>query len=263
MTFPIALEPLPAGVRAATADDVVKLDGVSVRFRVSLEPPMSLKEAIVRMRRRHFVEHLGLDDLSLSIRRGEIFGIIGRNGAGKTTLLNVMARILHPTAGRLRIRGSVSPLIDLLGGFHPELTGRENTYLRGAFLGLGRPEMAARVEAIESFAGIGRFFDAPLRTYSAGMIVRLAFAVATTVDADILLIDEALGVGDAEFQQRCVARMDEFRARGVTFVIVSHDVQRLAGMCDRIAWLDAGRVRALGAPREVVAQYAAASGAAK
>jgi lipopolysaccharide transport system ATP-binding protein len=257
MTFPIALEPLPV---AAAADDVVKLDDVSVRFRVSLEPPMSLKEAMVRMRRRRFIEHLGLDALTLSVRRGEIFGIIGRNGAGKTTLLNVMARILHPTAGRLRIRGSVSPLIDLLGGFHPELTGRENTFLRGAFLSIARAEMAARVESIESFAAIGRFFDAPLRTYSAGMIVRLAFAVATTVDADILLIDEALGVGDAEFQQKCVARMDEFRARGVTFVIVSHDTHRLAGMCDRMAWLDAGRVRAVGDPREVVAQYALASG---
>jgi len=170
-----------------------------------------------------------------------------------------MARVIHPTNGRLRIRGSVSPIIDLLGGFHPELTGRENVILRGAFLGVSRAAMGARVPAIAEFAGIGRFFDAPLRMYSAGMIVRLAFAVATSIDADIHLIDEALGVGDADFQVKCAARIEEHRARGATFVVVSHDVQRLASMSDRILWLDGGRLRALGDPGHVVAQYATAS----
>ena len=241
MTSPIALE----------------LDGVSVRYRVALDRSATLKETIVRRRRPRLVEHLAIDDVSLAVAPGEMLGIVGRNGAGKTTLLNVMARVLHPTAGRLRIRGHVASLIDLLGGFHPELTGRENAMLRGAFLGVGRAAMQARLGGIADFAGIGDFFDAPLRTYSAGMIVRLAFAVATSVDADILLIDEALGVGDAEFQGKCAARMDDYRRRGVTFVIVSHDVQRLAAACDRAVWLDAGRIRADGAPADVVAQYVA------
>jgi ABC-type polysaccharide/polyol phosphate transport system ATPase subunit len=241
MTSPIALE----------------LDGVSVRYRVALDRHATLKETIVRGRRPRIVEHVALDGVTLAVARGEMLGVIGRNGAGKTTLLNVMARVLHPSAGRLRIRGAVASLIDLLGGFHPELTGHENAMLRGAFLGVRRADMRARLDGIAAFADIGRFFDAPLRTYSAGMVVRLAFAVATSADADILLVDEALGVGDAEFQDKCAARMDEFRARGVTFVVVSHNVQRLAASCDRIAWLDAGRIRAEGCPREVVAQYAA------
>ena len=215
MTSPIALE----------------LDGVSVRYRVALDRHATLKETIVRRRRPRLVEHLALDGVTLAAAAGEMLGVIGRNGAGKTTLLNVMARVLHPSAGRLRIRGAVAPLIDLFGGFHPELTGRENAMLRGAFLGLGRAVMRERLDGVA------------------------AFAVATSVDADILLIDEALGVGDAEFQIKCAARMDEFRARGVTFVVVSHDVQRLAASCDRIVWLDAGRIRADGCPRDVVAQY--------
>jgi ABC-type polysaccharide/polyol phosphate transport system ATPase subunit len=235
----------------------IELDGVTLRYRVSLDPHMSLKEAVVRRQRRRMIEHLALDDVSLHVNRGETLGIIGRNGAGKTTLLQVMARVLHPQSGRLRIRGSVASVIDLLAGFHPDLTGTENAMLRGAFNGVGRAAMRARIGSIASFADIGRFLDAPLRTYSAGMIARLAFAVATSVDADILLIDEALGVGDAEFQSRCAARMDEFRAQGVTFVVVSHDVQRLSAMSDRVLWLDAGRVSAIGAPQEIVARYAA------
>ena len=235
----------------------VRLDGVSVRFRVGVDRFVSLKERLVHPRRVRVVEHVAVDDVTLSVRRGEMLGIIGRNGAGKTTLLNVMARILRPTSGRLRIRGSVSPLIDLISGFHPELTGRENAILRGAFLGIGRATMRARLGDIAAFAGIGQFFDAPLRTYSAGMIVRLAFAVATSVDADILVIDEALAVGDAEFQARCAERMAEYRTRGITSIVVSHDIHRLEEVCDRMLLLERGRIRALGCPRDVVAEYTA------
>lgn len=241
-----------------TSAAAIDIDSLSVRFRLRADPHMSLKEAIVRRGRRPVTEHLAVDGVTLSVSRGESVGIIGRNGAGKTTLLNVMARVLQPTAGRLRIRGAVAPVIDLFAGFHPDLTGRENAYLRAAFLGVRRAVMRDRIDSVEAFAAIGHFFDAPLRTYSAGMIARLAFSVATSVDADILLIDEALGVGDAEFQTRCKARVDEFRARGVTFVVVSHDVQRLAAMADRMLWLDRGRAMAIGNPQDVVAQYAAA-----
>jgi len=255
MTLPIASDQDLARAEV-DAEAALRLEGVSVRYRIPLDSSVTLKEAIVRRRRRRYVDHLAVDDVTLTVERGEVLGIIGRNGAGKTTLLNVMARVIQPVAGRLRIRGSVSPMIDLLGGFHPELTGRENVILRGAFLGMSRVAMCSRIDAITDFAGIGQFFDAPLRTYSAGMIARLAFAVATSIDADILLIDEALGVGDAEFQTKCAARMDEYRARGVTFVVVSHDLLRLASMCHRMLWLDGGRIRALGVPADVLARYA-------
>jgi lipopolysaccharide transport system ATP-binding protein len=257
MTSPIALDGIPVVSPVAENEAALRLDGVSVRFRIPLDPYVTLKERIVGGGRRRFVDHLALDDITLSVAKGEMFGIIGRNGAGKTTLLNTMARVLRPTGGRLRILGSVASLIDLLAGFHPDLTGSENVMLRGAFLGVSSSDMRARMETVAAFADIGRFFDAPLRTYSAGMIVRLAFAVATSVDADILLIDEALGVGDAEFQARCAARMEEFRSRGVTFVIVSHDVQRLTSLCDRLLWLEGGRARATGSPREIAARYSA------
>jgi ABC-type polysaccharide/polyol phosphate transport system ATPase subunit len=261
MTFPIASDGL-AGPAAAADDDAVLLDLVSVRYRLALEAPLTIKETLLRRRRRRTVEHLALDAVTLRVRRAETLGIIGRNGAGKTTLLNVMARIIPPSEGRLRIRGAVSPLIDLSGGFHPELTGRENVYLRGALLGVRRRDMQPRIDGIAEFAAIGQFFDAPLRTYSTGMLVRLAFAVATSVDAAILLVDEALAVGDAEFQQKCAARMQSLRAQGVTFVVVSHDVASLGRTCDRLLWLDGGRPRALGMPDDVVAQYAASYGVA-
>jgi len=236
----------------------VYLDGVSVRYRVTLDSGVSLKEYFVRRQRRRVLEHEALRNVDLEVRRGETLGVIGRNGAGKTTLLKLLARVLNPSAGRIRIHGTVAPLIDLFGAFHPELTGRENAFLNGALLGVTHRQMRERIDTVAEFAGIGEFFDAPLRTYSAGMLLRLAFSVATSVDADILLVDEALGVGDAAFQQKCAARMEAFRERGVTFVVVSHDVLRLADMCDRIVWLEAGSIVDIGAGREFVDRYLAA-----
>ena len=249
MTFPTAADDASGAV--------VRLDDVGVRYRVPVDAGLSLKELIIRRRVRRVVEYDALSGVDLTIRRGETVGVIGRNGAGKTTLLRLIARILHPSRGRIRIRGKVAPLIDLFGVLHHELTGRENVYLTGAAFGLTRRALNARIDSIADFAGIGDFFDAPLRTYSAGMIVRLAFATATSVDADILLIDEALSVGDASFAQKSEARIDEFRRSGATCVVVSHDVHRLASMCDRIVWLDGGRVVEAGASREVVQRYLA------
>jgi ABC-type polysaccharide/polyol phosphate transport system ATPase subunit len=240
-------------------DAVVMLDDVSVSYRMAVDAPLSIKEAFLRRRRRHIVQHLAVDGVTLRVRQGETLGIIGRNGAGKTTLLNVMSRVVPPSGGRLRIRGAVSPLIDLTGGFHNELTGRENVYLRGAVLGLRRAEMRPRISAIAAFADLGQFFDAPLRTYSTGMILRLGFALATSIDATILLVDEALAVGDAEFQAKCADRMREFRGRGVTFIVVSHDLESLAAMSDRILWMDKGRTRAIGPPTLVMPEYLAAA----
>jgi lipopolysaccharide transport system ATP-binding protein len=251
MTSPIAVD--------APSDAVVRLDDVGVRYRMVIDKGLSLKELVVRRHRRTIAEFEALRGVDLEIRRGETIGIIGSNGAGKTTLLRLIARVLYPTSGRIRVRGTVAPLIDLFGVLHHELTGRENAYLTGALLGLRRHEMRTRIESIAEFAGIGDFFDAPLRTYSAGMMVRLAFATATSVDADILLIDEALAVGDAAFQRKSGARIDGFRRSGVTCVVVSHDVRRLAELCDRIVWLDRGRVVDVGESGHIVQRYLATS----
>jgi ABC-2 type transport system ATP-binding protein len=240
------------------AEEVVRLDGLSVRYRVHFDRP-GLKELLVRRHISETRDYLALDAVDLAVTRGEAVGIIGANGAGKSTLLRVIGRILHPTSGRLRIRGTVAPLLDLFGAFHPELTGRENVALQMALLGVPGREAARRFPGIEEFAGIGTFIDAPLRTYSAGMMLRLGFSVISSADADILLIDEALGVGDAAFQEKCSARINELRARGPSFIIVSHDLLRLRELCDRIVWLHHGRVRASGEPADVIAQYAAAA----
>ncbi len=256
MTSPTASEDRAAG---GDQDAAVLLDDVSVRYRLAVDAPLSIKEAFLRRRRRQIVEHLAIDRVTLRVRQGETLGVIGRNGAGKTTLLNVMARVVTPSGGRLRIRGAVSPLIDMTGGFHTELTGRENVYLRAAVLGLRRAEVRARMDAIAAFADLGRFFDAPLRTYSSGMILRLGFALATSIDATILLVDEALAVGDAEFREKCAARMREVRGGGATFVVVSHDLDSLAAMSDRILWMDKGRPRALGPPALIMPEYLAAA----
>jgi ABC-type polysaccharide/polyol phosphate transport system ATPase subunit len=246
---------LPSVSPRVAGEPVVRLDRVSVHYRLTLDAGVSLKEYLLRGRRRRHVEYAALEEVTLEVMRGETVGIIGRNGAGKTTLLRLIARVLHPTTGRVRIQGRVAVLIDLLGAFHPELTGRENVFLNAALLGLSHKETSERLLSIRSFADIGDFFDAPLRTYSAGMILRLAFSVATSVDADILVVDEALGVGDAEFQQKCMDRIEEFRMRGTTFVIVSHDVERLAAISDRMLRLERGRLVDAGNPREVADRY--------
>lgn len=238
----------------------VRLDDVGVRYRVALERGLSLKELVVRRRGQRVLEYEALSGIHLEVRRGETVGIIGRNGAGKTTLLKLIARVLTPTSGRIRVRGTVAPLLDLFGALHPDLTGVENVYLTGAVLGLSRRNMRTRIDAIADFAGIGEFINAPLRTYSTGMMVRLAFATLTSVEADILLIDEALAVGDASFHEKSTARINAFRNSGATSVIVSHDVHHLAAICDRIAWLDRGRVVEVGESADVVQRYLAHQG---
>lgn len=236
-------------------DDAILLDAATVRYRLSRER-LSIRDLLVGSR-RVIREHVALDSVDLAVKRGEAIGVIGLNGAGKSTLLRVLARIVRPNSGRLRIKGRVAPLLDLTGAFHPELTGRENVSLQASIHGVRHEEIARRFDEIAAFADIGTFIDAPLRTYSAGMMLRLGFAVMINIDADILLIDEALGVGDAGFQEKCSQRIAELRDRGLSFVIVSHDLARLRELCDRILWLDHGRARLIGDPTDVVAQYAA------
>jgi len=230
-------------------------------FRVARQPQRSLKETAIRLltRRLEYDTFLALDKVTLEIRAGEAVAIIGANGSGKSTLFKLISGILRPTSGTVHVSGRVSPLIELSSGFHPELSGVENVYLNGAIFGMRRAEIAARLGAIERFADIGDFIYAPVRTYSSGMLARLAFAVAINVEADALLIDEVLAVGDAQFQARCLAKIDELKATGVTIVYVSHDMGSVERIADKVVLLEHGRVRRTGAARPVIEEYLAAA----
>lgn len=236
---------------------VIDLDSVSVRYRVPQERFGTLKEYVIR-RFRGRVNHRdfwALKDVSLEIRRGEVFGVVGRNGAGKSTMLKVVSRVLRPTKGRVRIIGRVSPLLELGAAFHHELTGHENVYLNAALLGHTHNEVDEKFQQITEFADIGEFIDAPLRTYSTGMIARLGFAVATAWDPDILILDEVLAVGDEAFQAKCHERIKYFRERGATVLIVSHNTRVVSSICQRAAWIDQGKIQAIGEPEEIVGLY--------
>ena len=206
------------------------------------------------------VDFWALQDVSFMVPTGELVGIIGRNGAGKTTLLRILARITAPTAGVARVRGRLSALLDVGTGFHDELTGRENMFLSGAILGMSRRDVRARFDEIAAFSGVERFLDTPLKRYSAGMRLRLAFAVAAHLEPDVLVIDEALAVGDAEFQRRCMGRMEDLQRSGRTVVFVSHDLGAIGRLCERALWLDQGRVAFDGPTHETLRRYFGAVG---
>jgi homopolymeric O-antigen transport system ATP-binding protein len=196
-----------------------------------------------------------LRDVTFDVQQGEVLGIVGRNGAGKSTLLKVLTRITSPSGGRVEIRGRVGSLLEVGTGFHPELTGRENIYLNGAILGMKRREIEQRFDAIVEFSGVERFMDTPVKRYSSGMYVRLAFAVAAHLEPEILLVDEVLAVGDAEFQRRCLGRMEELGSSGRTVIFVSHQLSAVAQLCDRAIWINGGQVVGDGAPAEIIANY--------
>ena len=205
----------------------------------------------------HQVEEFwALKDVSFEVERGEALGIIGRNGAGKSTLLKVLSRITEPTRGRVVLRGRVASLLEVGTGFHPELTGRENIYLNGAILGMARAEVRRKFDEIVAFAGVEKFIDTPVKRYSSGMYVRLAFAVAAHLQPDILLVDEVLAVGDAEFQQKCLGKMDEVsRREGRTVLFVSHNLSIVEKLCKRCIWLDRGSIREIGSAAAVIKEY--------
>jgi ABC-type polysaccharide/polyol phosphate transport system ATPase subunit len=203
-------------------------------------------------------DFLALDDVTFAVERGQTFCIIGQNGSGKSTLLQIVAGILQPTAGTATVNGRVSALLELGAGFNPEFTGRENVYLYGAILGLSTRQIDERYPDIAGFAEIGDFIRQPVKTYSSGMAVRLAFAVAIHVDPEILLVDEALAVGDAGFRRRCMRKVNELRARGVTILFVSHSIVDVRAIGDRAMWLEGGRVAEMGDPDVVAARYLAA-----
>lgn len=242
----------------------IELTGISVRFDIASERIVSFKEYVLRRLTRSIGkrELWALRDVDLTVRPGEAIGVIGRNGAGKSTLLKVVSRVLKPTAGRVIIRGRVAPLLELGAGFHFDLTGRENVFLNAALLGHPRSSVSDQLEAVIAFSELGEFFDVPIRNYSSGMLARLGFAVATMFRPEVLLIDEVLAVGDSAFQQKCLARIEDFRAHGTTILLVSHQAGDVASHCDRALWLEHGQVAAIGNAEEVSSRYSSALAAA-
>ncbi len=234
----------------------VSLEQVSVRFRVPHERIPSIKEYAIRhlRRRLRYEDFWALRGLDLTVGRNEVLGITGPNGSGKSTLLKVVARVLRPTTGRVRVWGRVAPLLELSAGFDIELTGRENVYLAGATLGFGRRDVDGRLGRIVEFAGLGEFIDAPLRTYSSGMMARLGFAVATDVQPDLLLLDEVLSVGDAAFREKSLARIRGFMENGSATLLVSHSYEMLQRLCNRVIVLREGQIVQSGSPAEVFAE---------
>src|SRR5688572_13379681 len=260
---------------------VISIKGVSKKYRLGGQPDaeyQTLRESVmhaagapVRMLRRMAGRGAGaaaavppprgtndlwaLKDVSFDVRPGEVVGIVGRNGAGKSTLLKILSRITHPTEGRIEMRGRVGSLLEVGTGFHPELTGRENIYLNGAILGMGRREIARKFDDIVDFAEVERFLDTPVKRYSSGMYTRLAFAVASHLEPEILVVDEVLAVGDAAFQKKCLGRMGEVSREGRTVLFVSHNLVALQSLCKRAVWLDGGRLVADGESSKVVSAY--------
>jgi lipopolysaccharide transport system ATP-binding protein len=238
------------------ADVAIACEGVWKSYRIYHQRSHTLKEKVLS-RRNRYDDFWALRGVDLEIGAGTTFGIIGANGSGKSTLMKSLARILTPNRGRLTVHGTVSPLLELGTGFHPELTGRENLYLGGSLLGQTRSHIQARFDDIVEFAGIGEFIDAPVKNYSSGMYARLAFALAINVDPEILLVDEVLSVGDESFQMRCYQRIAELRMEGRTIVMVSHNLDTIRSMCSHAVWLEHGKVQMIGAADDVAAGYLA------
>jgi ABC-type polysaccharide/polyol phosphate transport system ATPase subunit len=236
----------------------VEFHGVSKSYPIYASPGDRLKELVTLNRLRRHRDLWALKDVTFEVRRGETFCVVGENGAGKSTLLQMVAGILSPTSGTVNVNGRVSALLELGSGFNPEFTGRDNVYLNGAIVGFSAQEINRRYKEIEDFAEIGDFINQPVKTYSSGMVVRLAFAVAIHVDPEILLVDEALAVGDIYFRQRCMRKVHELRSRGITILFVSHAIGDVKAIGDRALWLDQGRVREIGDTDRVVAKYLAA-----
>ncbi len=236
----------------------VEFQGVSKSYPIYAAPGDRLKELVTLNRAKRHRDFWALSDVSFAVPRGETFCVIGENGAGKSTLLQLVAGILEPTAGTVAVHGRVSALLELGSGFNPEFTGRDNVYLNGAILGFSSREIDSKYKQIKDFAEIGDFIDQPVKTYSSGMVVRLAFAVAIHVDPEILIVDEALAVGDLYFRQRCMRKVHELRAGGITILFVSHAIGDVKAVGDRTLWLDRGRIRDIGDTDLVVAKYLAA-----
>ncbi len=237
------------------AEIAIRAQNLTKEFLLSHQPYSSLKGLLLAFLPKRMEHIVALKEVSFTIHQGETVGVIGRNGSGKSTLLGIIARVYRPTSGSITVNGRVAPLLELGAGFHPDLTGLENIYFNGVILGLTRRQVAERLPEIIAFAELEDYIDAPIRTYSSGMLMRLGFAIAAHVDADILLVDEVLAVGDARFQQKCYRKIREFQEQGRTILFVSHDMEAVRQVAQRALWLDKGVLRADGEVNTVIEAY--------
>ena len=239
-------------------DISIKLNDVSVIYRRAREKPATLQEFIIHLikgRKVVYEDFEALKGLTFELYKGETLGIIGHNGAGKSTLLKIIARVIKPAKGDIFVNGAIAPLIELGTGFDPELTGAENIYLNASILGFSRKEIDAKFKKIVDFSELGEFIDSPLTSYSSGMIARLGFSIATEVDPDILIIDEVLAVGDEHFKKKCDDRIKNFKKRGITMLLVSHDMNEIKSLCDKALWLHQGMLKMYGDTENIVNKY--------
>lgn len=237
-------------------DIVINVKDVKKSFKIYSDKGHTLKERLLFFKQRNsYTRHEVLKGVTLEIKKGEVVGLVGHNGCGKSTLLKLMTKIIYPDKGKIEINGKISSLLELGAGFHPDMTGRENIYTNASIFGLTKKEIDARLDDIINFSELEEFIDSPVRTYSSGMYMRLAFSVAINVDADILLIDEILAVGDARFQAKCFNKMLELKKREITIVIVSHDLGSIERLCNRAIWIENGKIKDEGIPHDIVAEY--------
>ena len=236
-------------------EDVICVNHVTKKFKVYFDKAPNLKDKVLFWQRNRHETRTVLDDISFSIQKGEAVGLIGRNGCGKSTTLKLLTKIIYPNSGSVSVKGRVSALIELGAGFHPDMSGRENIYINAAIFGLTKKQIDAKLDDIISFSGLQDYIDNPVRTYSSGMYMRLAFAVAINVEAEVLFIDEILAVGDAAFQDKCFNKLIEIRDKGTTIVIVSHSLGQIEKICGRSIWIKDGKIEMDGKPVEVHAKY--------
>lgn len=243
-------------VRDVSVNDyAVEVINVTKRYRIHYEKNPSLKETIIHLRRTKFIEFLALDDVSFNVNYGETLGIIGPNGSGKSTMLKLISKILQPTKGEIKVKGTISALLELGAGFHPDLTGRENIFINAAILGMKRKNIEKKFNEIVEFSELEKFIDMPVKNYSSGMYMRLGFSVAIHVNPDILMVDEVLAVGDQAFQAKCYKVIYDFIKQGKTIIIVSHDLGTIQDLCNRVIFLRNGKVEQIGGPVAVVSAY--------
>ncbi len=238
-----------------TDDIAIKVKNVTKIYHLYDKPQDRFKEALHPFRKSYHHDFFATNDISFEIKKGETVGIIGKNGAGKSTLLKMITGVLTPTSGDIQVNGKIASLLELGAGFNPEITGLENIYLNGILMGFSQQEMEPKIEAILEFADIGEFISQPVKVYSSGMFARLAFSVAINVDPDILIIDEALSVGDARFQSKCIRKMEELAKKGITILFVTHDMQSVNKFCKEVIWLQDGKISQLGEPAKIIENY--------
>lgn len=242
--------------------NAVEISNVSMRFNMAKEKVDSIKEYLIKFFKRQllFEEFMALSDININIKKGEVFGLIGLNGCGKSTLLKIISGIYKPSTGSVKVNGTIAPLIELGAGFDMDLTARENIYLNGSVLGYSKDYIEEKFDEIVDFTELHQFIDVPMKNYSSGMVARVGFAIATVTTPDILIVDEILAVGDFLFQEKCEKRINDLMSGGTTVIIVSHSIDQIMRLCDRVAWIEKGKIKMMGEAKEVCEIYAKTAG---